>query len=96
MANKRSFVISDPNLLQWIDNHTEENCRTNGVSAITRQLISLGIVLYEKGFRINEMGQLLKQVNSDEIIDFVMQNNNNSDKNSKDDLVNKFQKFAHV
>jgi hypothetical protein len=105
MASKKSFVISDPKILNWLVAHTEDNSRTNGISAITRQLISLGIVLYEKGFRINEMGQLLKQISHEELSSFMMnikndaQNsakNNDNSKNVQDDISSKFQKFAHL
>lgn len=104
MASKKSFVISDPKILDWLASHTEENSRTNGISAITRQLISLGILLYERGFRINEMGQLLKQISNEELSSFMMsiqQDNQNNNKNTdnktvQDGISSKFQKFAHL
>lgn len=98
MANKKSFVISDSSLLNWLDAHTEDNSRTNGISAITRQLMSLGIVLYDKGFRINENGQLLKQVSSEELTSFMLnvESNNQKDMKKNSDNINKFQKFAHL
>jgi hypothetical protein len=103
-ANKKSFVISDPKILEWLSQHTEDNSRTNGISAITRQLISLGVLLYERGFRINEMGQLLKQINSDELSNFmsnlqqdnVANKGNDNNKVAQDGITSKFQKFAHL
>lgn len=103
-AAKKSFIISDPKILEWLSRHTEDNSRTNGISAITRQLISLGILLYEQGFRINEMGQLLKQINNDELYSFMsniqhdntVSNKNNENKAHCDGVSSKFQKFAHL
>lgn len=64
---KRSLIISDKKILDWLDAHSSISSRSSGISALSRQLITLGIILFDKGFRINENGQLLKEIQNDEV-----------------------------
>lgn len=89
-SNNKSLIISDDNLIKWLDNHCSNNSRVSGFSALSRQLLYLGIQLYEKGFRISESGELMRQVNIDEEIESAVLDkkthprNNQSINNSKD------------
>ena len=64
---KRSLIISDKKILDWLDEHSSVSSRSSGISALSRQLITLGIILFDKGFRINENGQLLKEIQNEEV-----------------------------